>query len=246
MVIQFSSNPVVHKHTRSITDIMSTRFKILIFFIILCFTRQSVVGAKGSDGWELKKKQDGIEVYLRDVPGPGLKEFKGIMYVKGVRLSSMVATFDDTASYPRWMHNCTESRLLKYMNVQERITYTVTHAPWPANDRDTVVYSLMSQNPDDLSVTIAITSKPDYIPKQRHRLRIPMMKASWTFKPLKSGTVMIVYQTITDPGGPLPLWLLNLSIIDLPYYTMYKFRNVIKEYKYAAARYLVVEEPIVN
>ena len=225
---------------------MSPRFKILILIISLCLTWQYVFGAKGGDGWELKKKQDGIEVYLRDVPGAGLKEFKGIMYVKGVRLSSMVATFDDTASYPRWMHNCTEAKLLKYMNVQERITYTVTHAPWPAVDRDTVVYSLMSQNPEDLSVTIDISSKPDYIPKQPHRLRIPMMKATWTFKPLKSGTVMIVYQTVTEPGGPLPLWLLNLSIIDLPYYTMYKFRNVIKEIKYAAARYRVVEEPMVN
>jgi hypothetical protein len=225
---------------------MRPRFKILILLISLCIAQQSVFGAKGSDGWELKKKQDGIDVYLRDVPGAGLKEFKGIMYVTGVRLSSMVATFDDTASYTRWMHNCTESKLLKYMNVQERITYTVTHAPWPATDRDTVVYSLMSQNPDDLSVTIEITSKPDYIPKLPHRLRIPMMKAIWTFKPLKSGTVMIVYQTVTDPGGPLPLWLLNLSMIDLPYYTMYKFRNVIKEVKYAAAMYPVVAEPIVN
>ena len=225
---------------------MSPRFKISLFLILLCITQHSVFGAKAVDGWVLKKKNNGIEAYLRDIPGTDLKEFRGIMYVRGVRLSSMVATFDDTASYTRWMHNCTESRLLKYMNVHERFTYTVTHAPWPAVDRDTVVYSLMSQNPGDLAVTIDIDGRPDYLPKQPDRLRIPMMKATWTFKPLKSGTVMIVYQTITDPGGPLPLWLLNLSVIDLPYYTMDKFRDVIKEYKYAAAMYQVVEEPIVN
>jgi hypothetical protein len=225
---------------------MNPRFKILILFILLCFTQQSVFGAKAGDGWVLKRKNNGIEAYLRDIPGTDLKEFKGIMYVKGVRLSSMVATFDDTASYTRWMHNCTESRLLKYMNVHERITYTVTHAPWPATDRDTIVYSLMRQNPKDLSVIIDITGRPDYLPKQPHRLRIPMMKATWTFEPLKSGTVMIVYQTVTDPGGPLPLRLLNLSIIDLPYYTMYKFMKVIKENRYAAAHYRVVSEPIVN
>jgi hypothetical protein len=214
--------------------------------LLLCIAQQSVFGAKEADSWVLKKKNNGIEAYLRDVPGTELKEFKGVMYVSGVRLSSMVATFDDTASYTRWMHNCTESRLLKYMNVQERITYTVTHAPWPAVDRDTVVYSLMSQNPDDLSVTIDITGRPEYLPKQPHRLRIPMMKAMWTFKPLKSGTVMIVYQTVTDPGGPLPLWLLNLSVIDLPYFTMYKFREVIKEERYSTAMYHVVEEPLIN
>ena len=220
--------------------------KIVLFLILIFLTQQSVFGAKTADDWELKRKDKGIEAYLRDMPGTDLKEFKGVMYVRGVRLSSMVATFDDTASYTRWMYNCTESRLLKYINVHERITYTVTHAPWPADDRDTVVYSFMSQNPEDLSVTIDITSRPDYLPKQPHRLRIPMMKATWTFKPLKSGTVMIVYRTVTDPGGPLPIWLLNLSVIDLPYYTMYKFMNVIKEGRYAAAHYSVVSEPIVN
>jgi len=163
-----------------------------------------------------------------------------------VRLSSMVATFDDTASYPRWMHNCIESKLLKYMNVRERITYTVTHAPWPASDRDVIVYSLMTQDPGDLSVTIAITGRPDYMPPQKGRLRIPMMKASWTFRPLKTGDVMVVYQTVTDPGGPLPLSLLNLSVVDLPFLTMQKFRNVVRDDRYAAAIYQVISEPMVN
>jgi hypothetical protein len=225
---------------------MGHRFKISVLLILFTIAQQSVFGAKAVDGWVLKKNDSGIEAYLRNMPGTNLKEFKGVMYVKGVRLSSMVATFDDTASYTRWMHNCTESKLIKYINVHERITYTVTRAPWPAEDRDTIVYSLMRQNPVDLSVTIDITSRADYLPKQPHRLRIPMMKATWTFRPLKSGTVMIVYQTVTDPGGPLPLWLLNLSVIDLPYYTMYKFRDVIKEDRYAAAIYQVVEEPIIN
>jgi hypothetical protein len=225
---------------------MKRMLRFIIPLVLVAVFQQIDYAAAADDGWKLKKKQDGINAYLRDFPGSGLKEFKGIMYVKGVRLSSMVATFDDTASYTRWMHNCTESKLLKYMNVQERITYTVTHAPWPASDRDVIVYSLMTQNPDDLSVTIAITGKPDYLPLQGRRLRIPMMKASWTFKPLKSGDVMVVYQTVTDPGGPLPLALLNLSVVDLPFFTMQKFRDVVKEVRYAAAMYPVIEEPLVN
>jgi hypothetical protein len=220
--------------------------KIVILFVSLFFAQLFAFSAAADDGWKLERNKDGIEAYLRDVPDLRLKEFKGVMLVKGVRLSSMVATFEDTASYTKWMHNCTESKLLKYINMQERITYTVTRAPWPATDRDTVVYSLMSQNPEDKSVTIAITGKPDFIPRQPRRLRIPMMKASWKFKPLNSGDVMITYQTVTDPGGPLPLWLLNLSVIDLPFYTMYKFRNVVKENRYAAAAYPYIEEPMVN
>lgn len=225
---------------------MKRILRAIVPLLLIAVFQQVDHAAAADDGWKLKKRQDGIYAFLRDYPGSGLKEFRGIMYVKGVRLSSMVATFDDTASYTRWMHNCTESKLLKYMNVQERITYTVTHAPWPASDRDVIVYSLMNQNPGDLSVTIAITGKPDFMPPHKGRLRIPMMKASWTFKPMKSGDVMVVYQTVTDPGGPLPLSLLNLSVVDLPFLTMRKFRDVVKEDRYAAAMYTVIEEPVVN
>jgi hypothetical protein len=226
--------------------VMKTGKKIAILIFSLLLAHLFSFNAAASESWKLERNKDGIRAYLRDLPGQNLKEFMGVMLVRGVRLSSMVATFDDTPSYTRWMHNCTESKLIKYINVQERITYTVTHAPWPATDRDTVVYSLMKQNPDDKSVTIAIVGKPDYLPTQPHRLRIPMMKATWTFKPMDSGEVMIVYQTVTDPGGPLPRKLLNLSVIDLPFLTMYKFRDVVKEVKYAAATYTVIEEPVIN
>ena len=194
--------------------------------------------------WKLKKSEGGIQAYLRDYPGADMKEFRGIMVVRGVRLSSMVATFDDTPSYTRWMHNCTESRLLKRMNERERITYTITHAPWPAVDRDTVVYSLISQDPKTLAVTIDITGRPDYIPKREHLVRLPMMKALWTFMPLESGDVMITYQTVNKAGGGVPQFLLNLSAVEMPFFTMDKFRKVIAEQKYAAAAYDFIEEPI--
>lgn len=222
---------------------MKSRTRAIAAVILCAIALQPVFAAGKESGWQLKRKRAGIEAYLRDYPGTGLKEFRGVMYVKGVRLSSMVATFDDTASYTRWMHNCIESKLLKYYDVHERITYTVTRAPWPASGRDTVVHSRMSQNPDDLSVTIEITGRPDFIPRKKGLVRIPMMKAVWTFKPLESGEVMVSYQTVTDPGGPLPLWLLNLSVIDLPFYTMEKFRSAAAEPRYASATYKVIDEP---
>ncbi|MBN2160669.1 MAG: START domain-containing protein [Spirochaetes bacterium] len=218
---------------------------VTVAAVVLCaIALEPGFSAAPDNDWELKRRRGGIEAYLRDYPGTELKEFRGVMYVRGIRLSSMVATFDDTSSYTRWMHNCTLSGLLKYFNVHERITYTVTHAPWPARDRDTVVYSRMTQNPDDLSVTIEITGWPDYVPKKKGRVRIPMMKALWTFRPLESGEVMVTYQTVTNPGGPLPLWLLNLSVIDLPFYTMEKFRSVAAERRYASAIYRVISEPV--
>lgn len=198
--------------------------------------------AAGVD-WKLEKNESGIRAFLRKAPGTKYKEFRGIMHVSDVRLSSMIATFDDTSSYTKWMHNCTEAKLLKYINPRERVTYTVTHAPWPASDRDTVVHSLITQDPDDMSVTIAITAWPDFIPRVSGRVRTPYMKATWTFRPVKSGGVLVSYQTVTDPGGPLPQWLLNLSVLDLPFNTMRGFRDVIREERYARVVSNVITEP---
>ncbi|HOD16295.1 MAG TPA: START domain-containing protein [Spirochaetota bacterium] len=213
----------------------------MVLAAALCVSAVAVVDPAD---WKLGRDQGGIQAFLRNYPGADMKEFKGVMRVRGVRLSSLVATFDDTPSYTRWMHNCTESRLVKVINERERITYTVTSAPWPATDRDTVVYSLISQDPKTLAVTIAITNRPDFIPKQKGRVRLPMMKALWTFMPLDSGEVMITYQTVNRAGGGVPQFLLNLSAIDLPFYTMDKFRKVASEAKYSNAVYDFIEEPV--
>ncbi len=217
-------------------------------FIIISFVSLFICGlhdynVRAEDGWTFERNKDGIEVYLRYLPGSNYKEFKGVMYVSGARLSSMVAAFDDTPSYPKWMHNCIEAKLLKQYNARERYTYTVTHAPFPATDRDLVVYSLLSQNPKDLTVTIDITGKSDYISPIKNRVRIPRMNAKWTFKPIEPGVIMVVYQTANDPGGWLPIGLINLSMIDLPFYTMLKFKGIVKETKYASARVPVIREP---
>jgi hypothetical protein len=232
------------KTRRSLIYIMKKIYSAIISTVLAAAIVMPAGAVPDSEDWKLQKSERGIQAYLRDYPGADMKEFKGTMIVRGVRISSMVAAFDDTPSYTKWMHNCTESSLLTKMNERERITYTITHAPWPAVDRDVVVHSLISQDPKTLAVTIAITGRPDYIPRRKHLIRLPMMKALWTFMPLESGDVMITYQTVNRAGGGVPQFLLNLSAIDMPFFTMDKFRNVIADPKYAAAVYNFIEEPV--
>jgi hypothetical protein len=222
---------------------MIIRKTVIVLFIFVFFSTVSEFRIKAEDGWEFQRDQDGIEVYTRDIPGTNYKEFRGTMYVKNARLTSLVAAFDDTPSYIKWMHNCIEAKLLTLCNARERYTYTVTHAPWPATDRDLIVYSLLSQNRKNLTVTIAISGKSDYIKPMKNRVRIPFMNALWTFTPMQDGEVMVTYQTVNDPGGWLPLRLLNLSMVDLPFNTMKKFRDIVKEDKYLTAKIAVITEP---
>jgi hypothetical protein len=199
--------------------------------------------AADEGGWKLKKKSAGIEVYARDVPGSKLQEFRAVMYVRDTRLSSLMAVFDDAASYPLWMFRCYEARVLKKISLQERITYTATATPWPLRDRDLVVRAIVTQDPGTLAVTIRVTGIADYIPPVEKRIRVPKMNGTWTFMPAEPGVVMVVYQQHNEPGGTVPPGLVNMAVVDLPYNTLMKLREMVKQEKYAKAVYPQVQEP---
>jgi hypothetical protein len=200
-------------------------------------------GIQPQNDWELEKKERGIEVFTRMTPGSDFKEFQGVMYVTGARLSSLVAAFDDTSSYPNWMHNCIEAKLLKKINTFQRYTYFAIKAAWPASDRDNVVYSELNQDAKTLAVTISMTGIPGYLPPHGSRARIPVMKTSWLFQPMESGAVKIVYRSKSDPGGSIPAGIANLAAVDLPFYTLLNLSKIIKEERYARARYQEIKEP---
>ena len=174
---------------------------LIIIVILLC---ARAFGLQKQNGWELQKNEGGIEVYTRVTPDSDFKEFQGIMYVTGVRLSGLLAVFDDTSSYPNWMYNCIEAKLLKKIDAFKRYTYFAIKVTWPASDRDNVVYAEISQDAKTLAVTISLTGMPDYLPPQGGRVRIPAMKTTWLFQPMESGAVKIVYQSKSNPGGNIP------------------------------------------
>jgi hypothetical protein len=219
------------------------KIRYAISFITALLLGVPFYNAAAQSDWTLKKKQSGIEIFVRDAAGSSFKEFRGIMNLSNVKLGSLLAVFDDTASYTRWMHNCTEAKLLKIISPFERITYSVTHAPWPVWDRDIVSHSLISQDPKTLAVSIRITGKADYLQPVEKRIRVPMMEGLWLLKPLESGDIMVFYQMHSEPGGELPAGLSNMASVDLPYYTLMKLRDIVKENKYANVLYPILIEP---
>ncbi|TFH38917.1 MAG: hypothetical protein E4G96_09765 [Chrysiogenales bacterium] len=195
------------------------------------------------EAWKLKKKKDGIEVYVRSVPGSKLDEFRGVMRIADTRLSSLLAAFDDTPSYTRWMHECIEARLLKKISLFERFTYTVTRAPWPVWNRDMVSHSIIRQDPATLAIAIRLEARADQVPPREKMVRVPMMRGLWTFTPLESGEIMVVYQMHSDPGGSLPPGLANMAVVDLPYYTLVNLRKIVREERYVSAVIPQIKEP---
>ena len=199
--------------------------------------------AADDEAWTLKKNNGGIEIFVRKVPGSKMREFRALMRIPGASLSSLVAVFDDAASYPRWMHNCIEARVVKRISSAERITYSATKAPWPVSDRDMITRSIIRQDPSTLAITLSIRALPEYLPAVEGRVRVQKLDATWTFRPEADGSVLVIYQLHSEPGGSLPVGLANLAVVEMPYNTFLKLRNIVREEKYATARFPQISEP---
>ena len=185
--------------------------------------------------WVLAKNKQGVKVYTRKVEGIDFKEFKGIITIK-TSLTSLVALVRDVEASPDWVENCSKSEVLKRINTNETYTYSLSKAPWPVKDRDVIVHNVISLDKDTLVVTIKQAGKPDYIKEEKNITRVKRIEGFWQFTPQEGGNVEVVYQVLSDPGGAIPAWLVNSSLVSQPYETLLKMQKVVKREKYQKAK----------
>ena len=207
---------------------------ISVLLLTACCSGSFAADEKETE-WVLAKNKKGVKVYTRKVEGIDFKEFKGIITIK-TSLASLVALARDVEASPEWVENCSKSKLLKRINSTETYTYSLSKAPWPVKDRDAIVHNVVSQEKRTLVVTIKQTGKPDYIKAEKNITRVKRIEGFWKFTPQKGGNVEVVYQVLSDPGGEIPAWLVNASLVSQPYETLLEMQKMVKREKYQKAK----------
>jgi hypothetical protein len=135
--------------------------------------------------------------------------------------------------YPEWMYPLTKSYMLDKIGETEAYIYSALEPPWPASPRDTVVRRQWYYSPDTGSVTVTIKGLADYVPLRDKHVRGAMIIAYYQLVPTSDNTIEITYECITDPGGWLPVWLINFVLVYAPYTSIKKIRSCqpFEEYK---------------
>lgn len=191
--------------------------------------------------WHLKKDENGVTVYEREVINSNFKELMSIVNVKA-SMQNVVALLNDWESYPQWVYRCGKSTTLKRINDTTVIHYQTVTAPWPFENRDFVVAVKLSQNRKNKIVTIKSECNANYIPPVAQHVRITEFNACWTLVPLKNGVIQITYQLLVNPGGNVPAWLVNRAAIDGPFETMINLKDWILKDKYKEAKIPFIKE----
>ncbi|HEX7804097.1 MAG TPA: START domain-containing protein [Pseudoxanthomonas sp.] len=181
--------------------------------------------ALAQEGWSLAKNVDGIKVYTRNVPGSPLREFRGEVQLKATP-DSVVRVLRDANAFRTWMPDVAVSELLKATDT-EQFHYLDNKAPWPVSNRDGVYHFTYSRAGDD-TVTIRVEAVPDYLPVREGKVRIPQANGQWRLVPNAAG-VNVTYQMHAAPGGSIPTWLANQTVVDTPYGTLKALRRHLQE-----------------
>lgn len=202
--------------------------KGIIIGVILSFLTLSAFAA--DHPWELKKNAEGIQVFVREVDGSSILEYKGSTIVEA-GLDAVLALYEQETRMPEWFHQCVESRLLNEKSPEDKIFYFVIDLPFPVKDRDSVFERTRSRDAATGSVAYQLTALPDFYPRQKGKIRTPYLKGVWRFTPLGPGRTEVYYQQHSEVGGHIPAWLVNRLAVNIPFESLFNFRRLLTEKK---------------
>lgn len=223
---------------RKISSCFILRF-ILILFIFT--SNHSFSQSKKKEEWRLRKNENGIRVYTRRPEGAAVDELR-VISVMHASLSSIVAVMMDVNHYSDWIYACAQSTILQQTSTTEQYQYQVIDVPTPFTDRDAVIHFKVWQDPKTKIVYTKSEAAPAFIAEKKEMVRVQLFNASYQLIPQGNGDVKVIYSLRTDPGGYVPDWLVNWTIVTGPYQSTLKMQDMVKKPEYAQTKLSFIEE----
>ncbi|HEY8781069.1 MAG TPA: START domain-containing protein [Mucilaginibacter sp.] len=194
--------------------------------LIMLLTGVLSVMAQGK--WDLKKNENGIEVYTRKAAKGSIKELRVICELDATK-AQLISTIENIADYNSWVYSNKKSTILKMITPQNIIYYTQSHLPWPIKDRDLIIE--LNVNPTSEVLNIQAKSLPNYLPKQNDYIRVPYSLAQWKVTQASDNKLKVDYTFSVDPGGNIPSWIVNATLTIGPYNSFVKLKEILKAQK---------------
>ena len=160
--------------------------------------------------WATVFDDGGVFVQQRKYKNSPLMELRGHTRLKA-SLNAVMALLKDADYNRHWVFRSGGARILQASGYAQAYVHGVVDAPWPMQDRDTVVRFDSVQHPQTRIITIEITNFPAFIPHRSDMVRVPDFGGLWKLSPVEEGQVDVIYQVHGDPGGWVPTWLANYA-----------------------------------
>jgi hypothetical protein len=194
-------------------------------FSLLCFMLFAIHAVFAQGKWELKKNENGIQIFTRKAAVGNVKELR-VLCELDVTQAQLINTILDIGNYNSWIYANKKSVILKTESPSKIIYYTQSHLPWPIKDRDLVVELNIYSTPENLN--IQVKSIPDVLAKNPDYIRVPYSLATWNVTQAANNKLKIDYTFSVDPGGSIPSWIVNATLTIGPYNSFLKLKELLK------------------
>lgn len=207
---------------------------IFSFLFIFCTT------VYGQRTWKFDGERDGIKIYTSLLGNSKIKAVRAQCSFKA-KLSQVVALIVDVEAGVDWVYHTKSSKLIKTVSPSELYYYSEISLPWPLQNRDFVAHLSVSQNPETKIVVIDAPSISGYIEPKKDIIRVKNSSSKWIITPLPNDIIKVECTLLVDPGGNLPVWLINMFATEGPFQIFKKLRtqSQLPAYKNASLAYIV-------
>ena len=172
-----------------------------------------------NQSWELKKDQDSIKVYIRDVDD-NTKEYLAETIINS-DIDKIFKTITDFDNSYRWMYKLNSSKILEKSDTLMYV-YFVVDMNWPLKNRDLISDAVITQNEN--KIRIVMNSYPDYMPEKEKLIRIKQSRSIWNLEKIDDEYTKVALQSYAIVEG-IPTFIMDLFILDSPMYSMTQLRN---------------------
>lgn len=190
--------------------------------------------------WKIKSNKSGLKVSTKTVSNSGLKGIR-VQCNLPATLSQAVALILDVNAGKDWVYGTKSSYLLKRISPSELYYYSEVTIPWPLSNRDFVAHLTVTQNAKNKTVTIVGPTEPNYVPLKTDVVRVKHSYGKWVFSLAADNTIDVDYTLEVDPGGTIPVWLVNLFATSGPVETFKNMKQQIQLPKYVNAKLSFIE-----
>ena len=207
------------------------RFIVLTSFLFLSALS---FAQEEESSWSLKKDDDGIKVYTREIiidsPAEEVSEnqlsYRGIVSIKS-DLNSFLNVMRDVPNFDQWLHNSYDPSIVEKIDNNTRVVYQRITAPWPTTDRDSVLLQSLEQAGNDYILTMESVDHDD-APESEDYVRVQYYSGFFFIKPLSTNELEVTYEAAFDSGGSVPGLVANLFIVDVPFYSLQNLRAYVE------------------
>jgi len=186
--------------------------------------------------WKLADTEDNCEIYTSPVPGKEYIAAKATCMMNA-RIEVIGTILRDIPSYPEWMADCKETKMLKTVDDEKDVfIFWFRQHVTLLTDRDMVLKSktvIDMQNGTNL--VYADSTNEMSFDSGKGYVRMPSFHSLWTLQWVDREHTKVTFMIDPDLDKGVPIGIANSTIKSIPLKTLKNMREMVKKSKYIEA-----------